>query len=343
MKRDPLAAHPFHLSPRRAKSGRRGARPVWAVAAVFLTGGSTYSHDQSAQIGAQESRANVERVALDPRVTMRIGHPDLGEINLVQRQPRPDTFTLSTNQLFSYTSNAFLRPQGEQGSLVWNGRLAATWVPYSTRSFTPSITFEQNFFRFDKFPGLDFDTQTITGAVKLDLTRDGRLFSTTSGSINRLYTSRFDAADFYKFALFSESVTYIHQLGNSPVYTGSTLGANWRLGNPSTFDRFSFFLNEAAIWSPVDKIQLAVFVRPEVHFFTNHDGGTNHHGDTVSVERASTPTDFNLSAGVAITWTPIKNVSVSTNFLWTKSWSTYAPHEYDVYTPSIGFTVSVAF
>lgn len=334
-----MTEHPLPFSTRPTTCASRAV----ACAALLLTSASNQARDEAAQIGAREQLTPTAHAEVATRSNFQVGHPELGEINLVQRQPKPDTFTLFTNQLFSYTNNAFLRPDDEQSSLIWNGRLAAVWVPYSTRGFTPSISFEQNFFRFDKFPGLDFDTQTITGAAKFDLTKDGRWFTTTSGSVNRLYTSRFDAGDFYKFALISESITLVRQLGKSPVYTGTTFGVNGRLGNPSTFDRYSLFLNGAALWSPKDTIQLVAFVRPEVHFFTNHNGGSDHHGDSALVERANTPTDFNLSAGLAVTWTPIKSFSVSANFLWTKSWSTYGPHQYNVYTPSVGLTASIAF
>src|SRR5690242_19401589 len=119
---------------------------------LALTLGLTHSllgqDDQSAQINTQQELAN--RQALEPfgqPGAYRITSPDLGEIELVSRVPRPKMFTFSTLQSFNYTTNAFLSQSDERDAFFSNGRFDASFVPYAQRNFTPRLTFEQNFFR----------------------------------------------------------------------------------------------------------------------------------------------------------------------------------------------------
>ena len=153
--------------------------------------------DQAAQINTQQDLVNRQGAeALQQRAPYRITDPELGEIDLVSRVPRPKMFTFSTLQSFNFTTNAFLTQSGEQDAFFWNGRFDASFVPYATRDFTPRLTFEQNFFRYTRFSRLDFDSQTLQLDLKYDLNRNDTWFVNGSYGVSRLYSPRGSAGEF---------------------------------------------------------------------------------------------------------------------------------------------------
>jgi hypothetical protein len=275
---------------------------------------------------AQRNQTEAQRNALRFHVADR----DLGEINLVSRQPQPKMFTFSTSQSFNYTSNAFLAPNNERDAVFYNGRLAASFVPYSTRDFTPRLTFEQNFFRYDRFSQLDFDSQSLTLDLKYDLNRDDTWFVNGSYGVTRLYAPHGNAGEFYKFGLLSGNVTHTGQFGQSPFYYAGTVGGNWRQGEPSTFDRITTYFSMVVLYSPIEHVQLSAFLRPELQFYLNDPA-------------KDTRQDLNLSLGTSITWTPIEYVSIGGTLAYVGNYSSFGARSYDVFAPSIVLNAQIAF
>ena len=302
------------------------------ICALLLSGGVVHAQtDAAAQINTQQDVARrgwTEEVPADEDVS--VADPDLGEINLVRRAPRPKMFTFSTTQSFHYTSNAFLLPDNELAALFWNGRFDASFVPYATRNLTPRLTFEQNFFRYDDVAELDFDSHSLLAEVKYDLTPDDSWFITGSYAVARLYSPRGDIDEFFRYGLLHASITHLRQLGQSGVYFAGTFGSNYRHGDPSEFDRITGFLNTAFLWSPIDHLQLSAFVRPEVQFYTN---------DPTDDSR----TDLNLSVGASATVSPIEYVTVGLTASLIGNYSSADARDYEVFSPSIVLAGRIAF
>ena len=85
----------------------------------------------------QQARVRAELTQEEEGTTKEIADPELGDINLVSRAPRPKMFTFTTLQTLNYTSNAFLTRDDVEGDFFWNGGVGASFVPYATRDFTP--------------------------------------------------------------------------------------------------------------------------------------------------------------------------------------------------------------
>lgn len=287
--------------------------------------------DQSAQINTQQDLAN--RPALEPfgqPGAYRITSPDLGEIELVSRVPRPKMFTFSTLQSFNYTTNAFLSQSDERDAFFWNGRFDASFVPYAVRNFTPRLTFEQNFFRYTRFSRLDFDSQTLQLDLKYDLTRNDTWFIDASYGVSRLYSPRGSAGEFYRYGLANVSLNYSQPLGHGPFYALWSLGAYSRHGEPSTFDRVAPYLSSAIVYRPVQQVQISGFIRPEGQFYTNDP-------------KNSSRTDFNLSLGSAVSWSPNDYVALGASVAFVGNYSDTGGQSYNVFSPSVVVGGRIAF
>jgi hypothetical protein len=289
------------------------------------------AQEDAARINTQQDIAQGnQNELLQQRAQVPLSDSELGDISLVNRQPVPKMFSLSTNQSFNFTSNAFLVPNGEQSSFFWNGRIDATLVPYSTRDFAPSLTFEQDFFRYTKFSLLDFDSQTLVFDMKYDLNRQDSWFVNLGYLVSRLYSPHDGIGEFYKYGLLNASITNFRQLGRYPVYFSFSLGSNWRHGDPSAFDRITGYLNAAVLYIPIEHVQVTGFIRPEGQFYTN---------DPVEASRK----DFNLNVGSAVSWTPIENVSFGVTATYVGNFSTLGARQYNVFAPSIAVAARIAF
>ncbi len=246
----------------------RGRCHLWlacSVLSVSLILPLAAQDDQSAQIDTQQDLINrQDNQALEQQIPYRIVDPELGEIDLVARAPRPKMFTFSTAQTFNYTSNAFLTQSGERDAFFWNGRLNASFVPYATRDFTPRLTFEQDFFRYTRFSRLDFDSQILQLDLKYDLNKSDTWFIDGSYAVSRLYSPRGSAGEFYRYGLANLSLNHYRPLGSLPIYLLCSAGAYARNGEPSTFDRIAPYLSVAALYQPIEHLQVSAFLRPEV-------------------------------------------------------------------------------
>jgi hypothetical protein len=297
---------------------------------VFLAAAASV-HAQDVRVETQQqARLREQNTQEEQAAPEQVSDPELGDINLVSRAPRPKMFTFFTGQTGNYTTNAFLVEDGAQDDFYWNGRVGASFVPYATRDFTPRLTFDQNWFRYHDFGTLDFDSQTLQLDLKYDLNHDDTWYVNGSYAVARLYAPRGSIGEFYRYGFLNVSVTHVIQLQSAPVSFSLSGGAYWRHGDPSSSDRASLYLNAAAIYNICEKVQLWGFIHPEIQHYT-HD-----------LSRSSRE-DFNLTLGSALNWTPRDYLSVGITATYTGNWSNVSQRSYNVVTPSLFLGAQIAF
>lgn len=277
----------------------------------------------------QQARTREQNVRAEGEESGQVADPELGDINLVSRQPRPKTFTFFTSQSLNYTSNAFLVPNGEQSDFFWNGRLGGSYVPFATRNFTPRLSFDQNWFRYGDIGRLDFDSQTLALDLKYDLNRNDTWFVTGSYAASRLYAPHSTLDEFYRYGFLNGSVTHLLQVGSAPIHLALTGGAYWRHGDPSSTDRVSGYFNVAGLYDVSDTVQISAFARPEAQHYTHDPLGSRD--------------DFNVAVGAAVSWTPKPYLVLAATASYVGNFSSIGVRDYDVVTPSLLFAAQITF
>jgi hypothetical protein len=301
---------------------------VVLVSCVVL-GAAAHAFAQDVRVETQQQALERNQNALREQETSEeVADPELGDINLVSRQPRPKMFTFSTLQTFNYTSNAFLVRDDTESDLFWNGRVGASFVPYATRNFTPRLTFTQDWFRYEDFTILDFDAQTLQLDMKYDLNRDDTWYLIGSYALSRLEAP--DTGEFYRYGFLHGSITHLVQFRTVPVNLWLTGGAYWRHGDPSASDRISGYLNAAVTYNVCETVQLSGFTRPEFQHYTHDTSGSSRE-------------DFNLTVGATLSWTPNQYVAVAATASYIGNFSSISERRYDLVTPSLIVAAQIAF
>ena len=298
------------------------------LALGLLLSAATESLAQDVRVETQQqARARNERVIEQETTPEEVADPELGDISLVSRAPRPKMFTFSTLQSLNYSSNAFLVRDGTQDDFYWNGRVGASFVPYATRNFTPRLTFTQDWFRYDRFPSLDFDAQNLQLDLKYDLNHDDTWYVVGSYAVSRLSSP--DDGEFYRYGFLNASVTHLVQLKTAPVSFGLSGGGYSRHGDPSASDRVSAYLNVAAIYNIRETIQLSGFTRPEFQHYTHDPAGSRD--------------DFNLTVGATLSWNPNQYLALAATASYIGNFSSVSERRYDLVTPSLIVAAQIAF
>jgi hypothetical protein len=291
----------------------------------------THSLAQDVRVETQrQARTRAESTLEQETAPEEVMDPELGDINLVSRAPRPKMFTVSTLQTLNYSSNAFLVRDGVENDFFWNGRVGASFVPYATRNFTPRLTFSQDWFRYDRFSELDFDAQSLQLDLKYDLNRDDTWYVNGSYAVARLCSPDSSIGEFYRYGFLNGSVTHLVQLRTAPINLGLSGGAYWRHGDPSLSDRVAGYLNVAAIYNIRETIQLSGFTRPEWQHYTHDASGSSRE-------------DFNLTVGATLSWTPNQYVALAATASYIGNFSTVSERRYDLVTPSVIVAAQFAF
>ncbi len=282
--------------------------------------------------------ANIEQSSLEDELspdagtlaTGRFAHPGVGQIGLVRRHPVPETLTVYTRQAVSYTSNAFLAPAGERGDQYWSGSFGLTYIPYSVRDFTPSLTLEKQYFRYDEFSQLDFESFEFRAAVKYDFNKEDTLFGTTSYGYNQLNTSRFDIGEFYKYGLLNQSFTKIDRLGDKPFFLSTSVGAGYRHGDPSALDRLTTYVSAGIFYVPGESFSASLFFRPEGQFYLN---------PPIRSDR----TDLNLAVGLSASYRFNEDASLGAFLQYVGNYSNAPSRDYHTATLGLSLSLTAAF
>jgi hypothetical protein len=305
-------------------------RCVIAAVALALAGAWPASAQDVRVETQQQARARAQTPPTEDETPEEVADPELGDINLVSRAPRPKMFTFSTGQTLNFSNNAFLTRDNTVSDFYWNGRVAASFVPVATRNFTPRLTFDQNWFRYDDFPALDFDSQSLQLDLKYDLNRDDTWFVNGSYAVARLYAPDDSTGEFYRYGFLSGSVTRLIQLGTAPVSMGVSGGAYWRHGDPSLSDRVSGYLSVLAIYSISQTVQVLGFTRPELQHYTHDSSGSSRE-------------DFNVTLGATLSWAPNQYLAMAATAQYIGNFSTVSARRYDLVTPSFTVAAQIAF
>jgi hypothetical protein len=277
----------------------------------------------------QQARTREQNVPREEGQSEEVADPELGEISLVSRQPRPKMFSVFTGQSLNFSSNPFLVRDGEQSDFYWNGKVGASFVPYATRDFTPTITFDQNWFRYHDFGVLDFNLQNLSLDLKYDLDHNDTWYINGYYALSRYEAPHSSIDEFYRSGLLDARITHLVQLQPGPIGLIMSGGAYWRHGDPSLSDRVAGYVNLLAIYNLCEEVQLSAFTRPEVQHYTHDPAGSRD--------------DFNVTVGASVTWAPKEYLAVVATAYYVGNFSSVDERRYDLVNPSLTFAAKIDF
>lgn len=89
------------------------------------------------------------------------GDPDLGVQQILRRKDDYDPFRIYGSTELFFTDNVGLVKDGAQDDAYFVGQVGATWAPRITPTLFGQVNVGQQFFRYDEFDGLDFDSLNV--------------------------------------------------------------------------------------------------------------------------------------------------------------------------------------
>jgi hypothetical protein len=266
---------------------------------------------------------------------------DLAGLEVVKTYPEPKTFTAFTSQSVFWTDNAFLQKESHVSAFGYSGRFGVSYVPYSTRDWTPSINFSYQIIRYDRTSVLDFEAMTLAFGSAYNLTKDKSWTLTNTYSLQQLNSPRLGLGNFYNESFLDNQLSYIKPISEkNNLYFLGVAEIGWRLTDPGYYSRIDNSLLFSLIYAPVQEVKVQAYVRPAAYVYTD-DEEFNFNTDTVDTGQGRT--DFNLSTGIMGTYSPIDQLALNANLNWTGNFSTVGFREYQAFTPTLTLSGSYAF
>ena len=260
------------------------------------------------------------------------GDADLGELDVVQKFPKPDMFTVSTSQQYFYTDNVFYTNTNQAHSSAYLGSYAASYVPYSLRDWTPRISMQYNMVRYGSAASGDFDNENIAASSQYVFTDDRAWSWTATINLSRFTAPHSNDHEFYKEVVYDNQITHVQQVTKDiPLFFIAAYDLAYHQANPADFDRLDNALSFSLAYYIIPEVSIGPYVRPALRtYFTNT--ATQHDRD-----------DFNLSAGLDVTWTVCKYASLSADVSHSDNWSNNSAQSYDETTPGLSVTGTFKF
>jgi hypothetical protein len=257
---------------------------------------------------------------------------DLGEIDVVQKFPKPETFTFSTSQQFFYTDNVFYTNAHEIGSTAYLGSYTASVVPYSLRDWTPRITLQYNMVRYGSAASGDFDNENLAFSNQYVFSDDRAWSWTATINLSRFTTPHANDHEFYKEVVYDNQITHVQQLlKETPLFFVAAYDLAYHQAAPAEFDRLDNTLSFSLAYYPVPEVSIGPFVRPSARIYFT-DTAIQHDRD-----------DFNLSEGLDVTWQPCPYIALSCDITRTDDYSNNAGQSYSDTIPGLSLTGTLKF
>ena len=321
----------------------------------FLLAGSSALCAQSPAAETLLQKVNL-RSAEPPPEAETTADAELGDIEPVQRYPKPEMFSLITLQQYFYTDNVYYTHDQPDGAMAYLGDYTLGFVPYSLRDWTPKISLQYNMVRYFGLSAADFDNENVSFSSQYVFGGDRSWTWTADIDLSR-YTSASRQTEhaFYQEAIYDNQVAHTQKLVHDiPLFFVAAYDVAYHQANPADLDRLDNTLSFSLAWYPVSQLSIGPFVRPSYRIFpTNTDptvyGRRTIFGIPLFVGGVhSTPPqhdrdDFNIAAGIDVTWTPIKYLSVSADFDAASDYSNNSVLSYDQTSPGVSLTGAYKF
>jgi hypothetical protein len=264
--------------------------------------------------------------------TSTSGDADLGDIDQVQKFPKPSMFTFSTTQQFFYTDNVFYTNDHRISSGAYLGSYTGSFVPYSTRDWTPRVTFQYNMVRYGSASVGDFDNENLTFSNQYVFSDDRAWSWTATINLSRFTDPHVNDHEFYKEVVYDNQIAHVTQLmKDTPLFFIAAYDIGYHQANPSEFDRLDNTLSFSLSYYPIAEVSIGPFIRPSARtYFTDTQ---DQHGRD----------DFNLSEGFDVTWQPCQYVYLSADVTHTDDYSNNGSESYENTTPGLSVTGTYKF
>jgi hypothetical protein len=299
-----------------------------AILALTLTAASALRAQSAAETLQQKVSL---REATSPPAPVS-ADSDLGDIDVVQKLPKPDMFTASTSQQVFYTDNVFYTNTNQTHSAGYLGSYTASVVPYSTANWTPRITLQYNMVRYGSAASGDFDNENLAFSNQYIFTSDRAWSWTATINLSRFTAPHANDHEFYKEVVYDNQITHVQQLiKDTPLFFIAGYDLAYHQANPADFDRLDNTLSFNLVYYPIPAVSVGPFVRPSARiYFTNTS--FQHDRD-----------DFNLSEGFDVTWQPCKYVAISADITRDDDYSNNAGQSYEDTVPGLSLTGTIKF
>jgi hypothetical protein len=256
----------------------------------------------------------------------------LGDIDVVQKFPKPDTLTFSTSQQFFYTDNVFYTNANEVRSTGYYGGYSASYVPYSLRDWTPRITLQYNMVRYGSAASGDFDNENVAFSNQYVFTDDRAWSWTATINLARFTAPHANDHEFYKEVVYDNQITRVQQLfKDTPLFFIGAYDLAYHQANPSAFDRLDNVLSFSLAYYVLPSLSIGPYVRPAARTYFTNTAGQNDRDD------------FNISVGLDVTWQVCTYASLSADINHTDNYSNNSGMSYDETTPSLSVTGTLKF
>ena len=298
-----------------------------AVALALAASSTLLAQSPAAETLQQKVTLREETAPPNPTAS---SNADLGEIDVVQKFPEPETFTFSTSQQYFYTDNVFYTDSHPAGSSAYLGTYTASVVPYSTVNWTPRITLQYNMVRYGSAASGDFDNENAAFSNQYIFSDDRAWSWTATVDLSRFTAPHHNDHQFYQEVVYDNQIAHVQQICQLPLFFIASYDLAYHQADPAEFDRLDNTLSFSLAYNPITEVSIGPFVRPSARtYFTN----TNQHDRD----------DFNLSEGLDVTWTPWKYTSLSADFSHTDNYSNNASRSYADTVPGVSVTGTLKF
>jgi hypothetical protein len=125
------------------------------------------------------------------------GDPDLGLQQILKRKETYQPFRVSGSVEGYFTDNVALVKNGTQDDAYLVGTVGAAWVPKINDSFYGEVSATQQFFRYDEFDALDFDSLNLGAGLTHYWPQLANIATTVRYNYNRL-TDADEGKEFFR-------------------------------------------------------------------------------------------------------------------------------------------------